>query len=185
MKKVMLIADDVKMSRSVISRFFAESFDILEAEDGKQTLEVLKNNKVDVLILDIIMPEIDGIEVLKEVRSSRKYDNMAILVATSTKEKTERLALQYGADDVVAKPYDPIVIHKRLDNILACKAVQKGVNGSLSAAEVVDLANRLSAISDILSDEENKSAAVHLCVEKIKGEAKHLYAVADGEDDNA
>lgn len=124
-KKVILVADDIEMNRSVMRRFLNHDFEILEADDGKMALDILDEKRVDVLLLDIIMPEIDGLEVLKRVRADHKFDEMAILVATSTKEKTERMALQFGADDIVSKPYDPFVIKKRLENVMARKELQR------------------------------------------------------------
>ena len=61
--------------------------------------------------------------MLRQLREQLKLDQVGVLVATSTKEKTERTALSIGADDVVSKPYDPLVIRKRLENILAVKEV--------------------------------------------------------------
>lgn len=124
-KKSLLIADDDGMNRTIIKRFLKNDFEILEAADGRQTLEYIKNEHVDVVLLDIIMPELDGLEVLKEVRSNSDYDYLGILVATSTKEKTERTALSLGADDIVSKPYDPIVIKKRVENILLMKEAKR------------------------------------------------------------
>lgn len=126
-KKVLLIADDDEMNRAVIKRFLKNSFEVLEAENGRQVVECLEQKKVDMLLLDIIMPVMDGLEVLDAIQESSSYENLGILVATSTKEKTERTALSKGADDVVSKPYDPIVIRKRLENILELKEARQKV----------------------------------------------------------
>lgn len=123
-KKVLLIADDEEMNRRIISRFLHNDFDILEAENGKQVLEILRSRQVDALLLDIIMPEMDGLEVLTEMRADAAFNHVGVLVATSTKEKTERTALSLGADDVVSKPYDPVVIRKRIDNIITVKEIR-------------------------------------------------------------
>lgn len=124
-KKILLIADDEEMNRKIISKFLKNNFEIIEAENGRAALDILQERHVDVLLLDIIMPEVDGLEVLKSMRSEMKFNHIGVLVATSTKEKTERTALSLGADDVVSKPYDPLVIRKRLENILAMKMVNE------------------------------------------------------------
>lgn len=80
------------------------------------------------LLLDIIMPEMDGLEVLRYMQRDENLSYIGVLVATSTKEKTERTALSLGADDIVSKPYDPLVIRKRLENILAAKVVAEQKN---------------------------------------------------------
>lgn len=127
-KKVMLIADDVEMNVTVIKRFFSKEFDVLVASNGVEVMELLEKNQVDILILDIIMPEKNGIEVLQEMKKHQEYSDIAVFVATSTKEKTERMALEYGADDIVSKPYDPVVIKRRIENIMTKKELQKKVS---------------------------------------------------------
>lgn len=126
-KKVLLIADDIEMNRSVIKRFMGKNFIVLEAKNGQEVLDILSKNRVDVLLLDIIMPVLDGLEILKKIKEDNLYPDMAILVATSTKEKTERQALDFGADDIVAKPYDPTVIYHRMSNILEKYDLQRKV----------------------------------------------------------
>lgn len=135
-KLTLLIADDVEMNRTVIKRLLGNTYNVLEAVNGYEAIETLKQIRVDVMILDIIMPEMDGIEALKEIKKHPEWNQIGILVATSTKEKTERMVLEAGADDVVAKPYDPIVIKQRLSNILAKKEMEslteedvKGISG--------------------------------------------------------
>lgn len=124
-KKILLIADDDEMNRRIIRKFLKDSFDVLEAGDGEEALEILDSRQVDALLLDIIMPRLDGLEVLRHMQNNVKFQQIAVLVATSTKEKTERMALSLGADDVVSKPYDPIVIRRRLENIVAAKLARE------------------------------------------------------------
>lgn len=129
-KKVLLVADDDEMNRRIIRKFLQEYYIIVEAEDGLQTMEIIESRHIDALLLDIIMPEMDGLEVLRRLEEGGKLKDISVLVATSTKEKTERTALSLGADDVVSKPYDPIVIHKRLENILSVKELVTGGNAA-------------------------------------------------------
>lgn len=123
-KKVLLIADDEAMNRMIIKKFLKYDYEVIEAVNGREALDILRSRKVDVLLLDIIMPEMDGLEVLELMRSEAKLSGTGVLVASSTKEKTERTALSLGADDIVSKPYDPVVIKKRLENILAMKEIE-------------------------------------------------------------
>jgi len=117
-KKVVLIADDDIMSREVIRQYFEGIYEVIEASDGTEALEILANRPVDVVLLDIVMPRQTGYEVLQVVKCDKKYSDLRILVATSVTEKTERRALELGADDIVFKPYDPVVVKKRVDNLL-------------------------------------------------------------------
>ena len=122
--KILLVADDEDMNRTVIKKFLKSDYEVMEAVNGREVLEILHERHVDVMLLDIIMPEMDGLEVLKAIQESEELKEVGVLVATSTKEKTERTALGLGADDIVSKPYDPIVIKKRLANISARKELE-------------------------------------------------------------
>ena len=123
-KKILLIADDEEMNRRIIRRFLKSDYEVIEAENGKQTLDMMHDRHVDVLLLDITMPVMDGLEVLETMKKEAELDHVGVLVATSTKEKTERAALSLGADEVVSKPYDPVVIKKRIENILLMKEMK-------------------------------------------------------------
>ncbi len=160
-KKVLLVADDDDMNRKIIGRFLKNDFDILEASDGKATIDILRNNHVDALLLDIIMPEIDGLEVLKIMKADETFHNIGVLVATSTKEQTERLALSIGADDIVSKPYDPIVIKKRIENIMAMKEASEYKNKDYeNVSEKIDeykrqLCNKIEGILTSIANDAN------------------------------
>lgn len=153
----MLVADDIEMNRTVIKRFLKNDYNVLEAENGVDALQIIRSQKVDMLLLDIIMPGMDGLEVLENVKKDEKHSNMGILVATSAKEKTERTALSLGADDVVSKPYDPIVIKRRLENIAAVKEIElqkilleKDAKKELQVENMQQVEADLNAIEDSL-----------------------------------
>lgn len=175
-KKVLLIADDEEMNRRIIKKFLKDSYEMLEAEDGKTVLELLHSRHVDALLLDIIMPEPDGLEVLKYMRERQEFGDIAILVATSAKEQTERAALTLGADDVVSKPYDPLVIRKRLENILFAKEVQ--VQQRLLEA------NELNSLIQIKKKELSKQSEeilnkIHNCADIIEGNIENEKLVSE------
>ncbi len=134
-KKILLVADDEPMSRAIIQRNFHDVFEVLEAKDGAETLEILHSRRVDIAILDIMMPKHDGFEVLQKVKCDEKYSDLRVIVATSMHEATERKALEMGADDIVFKPYDPVVIKKRLDNLLTMQDQKRELEEALLKAE--------------------------------------------------
>ena len=123
-KLSLLIADDIEVNRAVIKAVFQDVYNVFEADNGVEALEILQQIKIDLVILDIIMPEMDGIEVLREMKKDPALDHVGVLVATSHQESTESVVLAEGADDVVGKPYDPDVIKQRLANILAKKKIE-------------------------------------------------------------
>ena len=148
-KRIILIADDDEMSRAVIQRNFSDVYDVYEAENGEKVLELIHSTPIDIVILDIVMPKVNGYEVLQQVKCDEKYSDMKVLVATSLLEKTERKALELGADDIVFKPYDPIVIKKRIDNLLTMQQQKRELEAALIRSESANKAKTqfLSRIS--------------------------------------
>jgi DNA-binding response OmpR family regulator len=106
---VVLIADDEPYIRDVIRRALPSSdYTILEASEGNETLDLIQNNRVDVLILDLVMPQKGGIETFMELRALNK--DLKIIVITG-KIRTEDDAIQgltdqFKVDAVVSKPFD-------------------------------------------------------------------------------
>lgn len=83
-------------------------FEVLQAEDGKKGLDVLKTEDVDVVITDINMPVMDGIEFIKNVRSSGQYQSLPILILTTeTSQEKRDLGRSAGGTGWIVKPFDP------------------------------------------------------------------------------
>lgn len=183
-KKVLLVADDVEMNRNVIRRFLKNDFRVLEAEDGEETLNILRSEHVDLLLLDIIMPKKDGLEVLREIKDDSSCEKLGILVATSTKEKTERSALSLGADDIVSKPYDPIVIKKRLENILALQQARPSKPEQMIREEraknqqkIAESVEMLYKISKVLDASKDNPGMIDVIVKDIREEADKIRTI--------
>lgn len=193
-KKVLLIADDEEMNRKIISRFLKNDYEILQAADGRAAMELLHSTHVDALLLDIIMPEMDGLEVLEQMQQEDSLSHIGVLVATSTKEKTERSALSLGADDVVSKPYDPIVIRKRMQNILAVKQSDqykeqlqgaddlKRSRNEVISTEVEPAVEQIVKYTDIINASRDNMDLVMEVVASIREKAEQIQKVLQGND---
>ncbi|MEG0180067.1 MAG: response regulator, partial [Oscillospiraceae bacterium] len=119
--KTVLIVDDSAVSRAALSEILAEEYLVMVAENGKKALKLLKEHKDDIsaIMLDLIMPVMDGYEVLKQINSNAQYKNLPVVVTTSSSDKdSERKALAFGAWDFVSKPYDKEIIMFRLKNAI-------------------------------------------------------------------
>ena len=101
-----LIVDDEKLIRNVIKEYLLnEKYEVLEAENGFDALRVLSENKVDLIILDIMMPKMDGYECLKEIRKSL---TIPVIMLSARKEEEDKLSVfNLGVDDYVTKPFSP------------------------------------------------------------------------------
>ncbi len=121
MKSVVLIAEDKHILRKAIAKNFeAEGYKILEAADGEAALEKARHPSVDILILDIMMPKMNGYDVLKNLRKEKNELPVIILTARGTiDDKLD--GFDSGADDYVVKPFSIDVLFKRVEAILRRK----------------------------------------------------------------
>lgn len=104
-----LIADDELSMLKILQVYFKkEGYNVLTARDGQEALDLFYTNKIDLAILDWMMPKIDGINVCKEIK---KKSNTKVLILTAKSQIEDELdALSCGADEYVSKPFDPRVL---------------------------------------------------------------------------
>ena len=112
-----LIADDNRQIVSILSEYCKKNnFNVFFAHDGEETLNKIKNEKFDIVLLDIMMPTKNGLEVCKEVRT---FSNIPIIMITARGEDFERImGLETGADDYIVKPFSPGEVIARIHAIL-------------------------------------------------------------------
>lgn len=115
MKYKILVADDEKEIRELLRLYLENSgYMVLEAEDGQQALQVFRSEKVDLCILDIMMPKLDGYRVLQEIR---KESNIPVMILSAKDADSEKiLGLNLGADDYMAKPFNPLEAVARVNS---------------------------------------------------------------------
>jgi len=103
-----LVVDDVAANRELLSRYFgARGFQIAEADGGSTALSMIKHERFGAVLLDILMPEIDGIEVLKRIRAVYTKDSLPVIMVSALNAQHDvKLALELGANDYVTKPVD-------------------------------------------------------------------------------
>lgn len=101
-----LIVDDEVLIRNVIKEYLLnEGYKVLEAKAGFDALRVISDNKVDLIVLDIMMPKMDGFTCLSEIRKTK---NIPVIMLSARKEETDKLnSFDLGVDDYVTKPFSP------------------------------------------------------------------------------
>lgn len=117
-KWTMLLVDDMEINIAILENIFQGDFIIKKADGGRQALDILNNTKIDMVILDIVMPEINGFDVLRTMKADERLAAIPVVIATSDVEGNEEKALNLGADDFITKPYNPSIVYKRVENIL-------------------------------------------------------------------
>jgi len=119
-RTVMLIVDDVEINRAILSQFFQNEYEILEASNGEEALEILESRNVDIMLLDLMMPVMNGMEVLGVLHKNPRFSHIPVIVTTSQDVvNSEVQALENGAADYITKPYNPIIVKIRVRNVMA------------------------------------------------------------------
>lgn len=103
-KKTILIVDDEKMILNLLSHNLTkEGYNVIEAVDGMEAIEMANNNKPDLILLDVMLPKVDGLTVCKRIKSQM---NVPILMVTAKDEELDKIVgLELGADDYITKPF--------------------------------------------------------------------------------
>ena len=119
--KTVLVVDDSRIMRNIVKNTFSEMkipCRFLEAANGKEALAELVSNTVDLVLLDWNMPELSGIDFLKQVRSMDQYKNLPIIMVTSESAKYNVIeALKNGATDYIIKPVNEKIFLDKLSKI--------------------------------------------------------------------
>ncbi len=131
-QKTILVVDDEETIREVVRRYLErEGFLVQEAADGYETLALIKKNPPDLIVLDLMLPGIDGLSLTQHIRHDRQ---IPIIMLTAKSEPTDRIrGLDLGADDYVTKPFSPQEIVSRVRAVLRRVDLDQG---SLSDARL-------------------------------------------------
>jgi len=149
MSNILIIDDDEELCELVAEYLTAEGFDIEAVHDGAAGLERALSGKFDLAVLDVMLPKMNGFDVLRNLRASSK---VPVLMLTARGDDTERIVgLEIGADDYLPKPFNPRELVARLRAILRRTARPITDDGALERYEVGDLelsrASRTAKIS--------------------------------------
>ena len=150
MKYVILVADDEAEIRDLLRLYLENSgYDVLEAADGLEALAILEKNHVDLAVLDVMMPRLNGLHVLKKLRET---SNIPVLVFSAKDTDADKiLGLNLGADDYLTKPFNPLEAVARINsNIRRFYSLGAGIVNERSNAAI-----RILKVKDLELDTES------------------------------
>lgn len=137
-KKIILIVDDSEMNRAVLMTAFDDEYDFIEAEDGLDGLQKLTQNsdRICAVLLDIIMPVMDGITFLQKMKETGLQKQIPVFVVTADQSTPSVMeAYKLGAMDVIAKPAMPFVIKRRVNSIIELFSARKQLSSEVLAQQ--------------------------------------------------
>lgn len=142
-KRVLVVEDERDMAELIALRLTSEGYEVQHAYDGQEALVKIRSGKPDLILLDIFLPKLSGIEVLREVRQDPRISLTPVILVTAKGEETDVIVgLQLGADDYVPKPFNSLLLLARMDAVL-----RRSVQSSASSKGLVQ-------VGDLLIDQE-------------------------------
>ena len=118
-QKKVLITDDSNIFRSLVEAALGSSYEILQAKDGLEALEIANEQVPDIIIMDLVMPRMTGITAIKEIRQSKITLNIPVIALTSAEdEETKRKAMRAGFNDYIIKPFDLVAFKNKVESLL-------------------------------------------------------------------
>ncbi|MDO5377808.1 MAG: response regulator [Clostridia bacterium] len=134
-KKRILIADDSDMNRAILADMLEEEYEIVEARNGVEAIACLRRQgtDIDLVLLDIVMPEMDGFDVLKAMNQSGLIEDVPVIMISSEDEPdaVER-AYEMGVVDYIRRPFDALFVHRRVVNTIMLYGKQKRLAGMVA-----------------------------------------------------
>lgn len=136
MAEKILLVDDEERIRKLLNLYLTrEGYEITEAGDGREALELALNNDFHCILLDLMMPEMNGIEVAKELR---KEKSTPVIMLTAKGEEADRVeGLEVGADDYIVKPFSPREVVLRVKAILRRSSETAFIENDSSAKDII------------------------------------------------
>ncbi len=117
--KILIVEDDEDLMEMLRGYFHVQGYDVLRANWGEEALQIAANEKPDLILEDVRLPDIDGFEVVRRLRSDRKTKNIPVIFLTDRRGKRDRLAgLELGAVDYITKPFDVQELRLRVQNAI-------------------------------------------------------------------
>lgn len=146
-KGSVLIVDDIESNRALLDKWLKrKNFSTSLAKNGREAMELLENSHFDIVLLDIMMPEMDGFEVLKQMKSHESLTDLIVIVVSAVDEMDSIVhCIKLGAMDYLIKPFDPFLLEARISACLQNKYLRTLYQERLTTLE------KLSSLKNITS----------------------------------
>ena len=142
--KILVVDDDKEIVGAIKKRLEMEDYEIITAYDGLEAMDILMEQEVQLLIIDVMMPKMDGWEVCREIRKNSKVP--IIMLTARSDERDELLGFDLGVDEYISKPFSPKILVARVEAILR-RTGQGSAEDVLSAGGIViDKAAHLATV---------------------------------------
>lgn len=148
-----LIVDDSEMNRAILSEMLSEEYEILEASNGKECMDIISDSRqrISLMLLDLVMPIMDGFEVLAAMNRSHLIENLpVIMISSEDNDSLIRRAYEQGVSDYINRPFDAKVVYRRVFNTIKLYAKQRRLI-SMVTSEIMEKEKNNMMMVTILS----------------------------------
>ena len=139
---VLIVDDEMRMRRVIADYLRIKDYHILEAEDGEQALEVFYREQPDLVLLDVMMPRMDGFEVCRRIR--RTHQTPILMLTAKGEEEDELQGFELGADEYITKPFSLKILSARIEAVLRRQSGQPTVSPTPARLQVDALAREVT-----------------------------------------
>ncbi|WP_108459299.1 PleD family two-component system response regulator [Devosia naphthalenivorans] len=146
-----LIVDDIPTNvRLLEARLTAEYFEVVTATSGQQALDICANSDIDIVLLDVMMPEMDGFEVCLRLKGSPKTHHVPVLMVTALDQPSDRVrGLEVGADDFLTKPVDDVQLMARVKSLVRLKSLTDELRARAMTGQQIAVEDAIRAMDKI------------------------------------
>ncbi len=151
-KSNVLIVDDAPENLQLLNGLLKDSYQVKAANNGERALEIVEKTSIDIILLDVVMPTMDGYEVCRRLKADSKYSDIPVIFLTAKdSSRDEQYGFDLGASDYIAKPVSPPVVLARVRTHLQVKASQDFLKdqNSFLEAEVRKRMKQVSEVQDV------------------------------------
>ena len=121
-KKILLVDDEKDMVETVAMRLEANGYQVIKAYDGSEGLEKAKKEKPDLIILDLMLPKMDGYKICGLLKADARYSKIPVIMFTArAQEADKKMGEEVGADAYITKPFEPHVLVEKMRELLIKK----------------------------------------------------------------
>ena len=181
--RVLVVDDIVANVKLLEAKLRAEYFEVVTAMNGPAALEIIQSEKPDIVLLDVMMPGMDGIEVCRRIKGNPQHNHIPVVMVTALDSPEDRVrGIEAGADDFLTKPVNDVALFCRVRSLLRLKMLTDELRARAETSEAAGLAEQIEAEylqnpgRILLVDDLDMS------VERIRGSLQGIYDVTPVED---
>jgi len=163
-KPVILIVDDITQNNDLLEAYLIpQGYEVIKAVSGEEALKKLADNQIDLILLDVMMPGMDGFEVTRRIRQDSKNKLMPIILVTALQETEDRIkGIQSGCDDYISKPFNKMELLARVQSLLKIKSYNDMMTNYRKEleSEIINMTEKLKQNNTKLDEQNARLSAI-------------------------